>query len=449
MSETAPALTLEANENVELFDNVHELPPRDEAIETIRNEITMIEGELVAAEEKAERPGVRASANDLVAAKYGFRDLKAEKEPRLDAVRDIWMQNGGEAIDTAEAQVAALNFKSDAQDRIKAQTALRDAKNTFYSNLQESYREDEVSKESVGEEKVADMEAVVSLISGLRNEGSSSELSERVIGRFDKELQTLLEEYKKSPSYDADLAAKIKQTVDSSSKTRERIEDEPPIIKELGQREKITDEPPKIVPLETLENGAAESGDEERDGAWRKTPIGQFAATFLGLKDKLAKSRAGAWAKDRLKGPENKRNRVVATTLGAFALVGGIIAIKYGFSGSNVVAGGLDSAHSNSLPSTAEYGPTTFDMPELPSGTTTTSVEFSDAARNISAGEGWQETMLAAGLPKDQVASRLQEVGPKLVEKGVAYWDTIHSEYRINAPGRLSQDVLELIKNGR
>ncbi|HEU5122266.1 MAG TPA: hypothetical protein VFT59_05480, partial [Candidatus Saccharimonadales bacterium] len=144
MSEKAPKTTHEQSFAETEF--AEGLPSRDEAIDRVRNEMNSIQSELDEAKARAETPGFKASANDLIDAKLGYRDLKAEKEPRLEAVQSLWLENGGAEIEAAEKAMSELNFRSDANERVAAQTRLRDAKNAFYENLKVALLEGEANK---------------------------------------------------------------------------------------------------------------------------------------------------------------------------------------------------------------------------------------------------------------------------------------------------------------
>lgn len=119
------------------------LPPRDEAIDAVQREMSDLQAyintEEIRVAEKAENPGWKADAHDLLEARlYAKRELRAKKE-RLGSLKAAWTEAGGDKIDEAEA---VLNtFKTDANERVKARAALKESKNAFYSNLQASFAE--------------------------------------------------------------------------------------------------------------------------------------------------------------------------------------------------------------------------------------------------------------------------------------------------------------------
>jgi hypothetical protein len=76
---------------------------------------------------------------------------------------------------------------------------------------------------------------------------------------------------------------------------------------------------------------------------------------------------------------------------------------------------------------------------------------FSDAAYTVDSGEGWNQTIQeTTGVtdPAEQ-ARILQKAGPELQSQGYAYFDQLKQEYRISAPGRLPNSVLQLLQNSR
>lgn len=71
---------------------------------------------------------------------------------------------------------------------------------------------------------------------------------------------------------------------------------------------------------------------------------------------------------------------------------------------------------------------------------------FSESARTIDGGEGWNRTMQELGIPSGQWNSILNEAGPDLVNDGSAYYDTAAGEYRMKlGNGQLSERSLVTI----
>lgn len=76
--------------------------------------------------------------------------------------------------------------------------------------------------------------------------------------------------------------------------------------------------------------------------------------------------------------------------------------------------------------------------------------EFSPAAYNVHAGEGWYETFQDMNIPHDEWASLAQKVGPQLHEHGWAYVienGPYKGQWGISQPGQLPKEMLELIQN--
>lgn len=59
----------------------------------------------------------------------------AEKSKEADKLKEQWIHLGGKAIEEAQRAVDELNFRSTAEDHVRAKYALRDAKDTFAENL--------------------------------------------------------------------------------------------------------------------------------------------------------------------------------------------------------------------------------------------------------------------------------------------------------------------------
>ncbi|HTE21863.1 MAG TPA: hypothetical protein VK674_02375 [Candidatus Limnocylindria bacterium] len=131
--EAQPALTPAVRD---LIVSPEGLLPRDQAIDAIQGEIQGLQNTLVEAGEKVQTPGFRASAEDIVDMRGHLRELRANEEPRLNALREAWTAYGGEDIEEAQTVTDSLDFRSDAYDHVTAKTGLRDAKDTFYANLQ-------------------------------------------------------------------------------------------------------------------------------------------------------------------------------------------------------------------------------------------------------------------------------------------------------------------------
>ena len=94
-------------------------------------------------DELENKPGFRMKAEELMQ----HRQEKKLAKEALSAFASTYTEHGGDAIDEAQKAVDSLNFRSTAEDHIKAKTALRDAKNAFYTNYAESQNTDEVAED--------------------------------------------------------------------------------------------------------------------------------------------------------------------------------------------------------------------------------------------------------------------------------------------------------------
>jgi hypothetical protein len=79
--------------------------------------------------------------------------------------------------------------------------------------------------------------------------------------------------------------------------------------------------------------------------------------------------------------------------------------------------------------------------------------DFDSSARNVTNGEGWNQTFKEMGIPKSEWNDVLKSAGPKLAKLNEAYFDNNAGEWRISRPGQLSNDALRVIasssrKNG-
>lgn len=94
-------------------------------------------------DELENKPGFRMKAEELIQ----HRQEKKLAKEALSAFASTYAEHGGDAIDEAQKAVDSLNFRSTAEDHIKAKTALRDAKNAFYTNYSESQNANEVAED--------------------------------------------------------------------------------------------------------------------------------------------------------------------------------------------------------------------------------------------------------------------------------------------------------------
>lgn len=94
-------------------------------------------------DELENKPGFRMKAEELIQ----HRQEKKLAKEALSVFASTYAEHGGDAIDEAQKAVDSLNFRSSAEDHIKAKTALRDAKNAFYENYAESQNTNEVAED--------------------------------------------------------------------------------------------------------------------------------------------------------------------------------------------------------------------------------------------------------------------------------------------------------------
>ncbi len=71
--------------------------------------------------------------------------------------------------------------------------------------------------------------------------------------------------------------------------------------------------------------------------------------------------------------------------------------------------------------------------------------DFSKAAQNAQPNEGWNQTMLELGIPKDLWGDVLKDAGPKLNKIGEAYYDKRFNDWGISEPGKLSKRALQIL----
>lgn len=147
MSEKAP---ITHNEQLET-----PAPTRDEFIDEFRNKRQSLAEDLEAVNS---RPGFKLNASEILQKKYDQR----EAQDNLDKVNESWTDLGGAELDEAQAAVDALNFKSDAMDRVEATKRLQAAKDAVYGNFLSVQQ---------GEDESLNQPAEVAQTTQLANEG--------------------------------------------------------------------------------------------------------------------------------------------------------------------------------------------------------------------------------------------------------------------------------------
>ena len=102
---------------------------------------------LAAAQASVDELNFKSDAMDRVKAQADLREAKAAYDENMANLNDEWLKHGGERLENARLAAESLDFKSDALDRVKAKTELRDAESAW----SESYNA-EKSSGSVAEE---------------------------------------------------------------------------------------------------------------------------------------------------------------------------------------------------------------------------------------------------------------------------------------------------------
>jgi hypothetical protein len=137
--------------------------------------------------------------------------------------------------------------------------------------------------------------------------------------------------------------------------------------------------------------------------------------------------------------------KLTKVAIGVVALVAAAGAIKLGydlFNDPNVDANNLPDGGGTPTPEAVDPTPTPEKVP------TPSPEAFSDAARTVEGGEGWYQTFNEMDIPQSEWAGLLDKVGPDLAENGWAY-KMPNGEWGISQPGKLPQDMLELIQRNR
>lgn len=141
--------------------------------------------------------------------------------------------------------------------------------------------------------------------------------------------------------------------------------------------------------------------------------------------------------------------KMTAVALGAVALVGAMTAYKLGAFDNLFGGHSGGGAISPNTPSSSGVTPDAITPPtHAPDAIPVHPAEFSDVARSVHTGEGWNETFKDMGIPEQEWNSLLQKAGPKLAENNWAY-KMADGSWGISRPGTLPQDMLELINNNR
>ena len=120
----------------------HETPTSSDVLADFKNQRDELTNRI---DELENKPGFRMKAEELIQ----HRQEKKLAKEALSAFAGTYNEHGGDAIDEAQKAVDSLNFRSTADDHIKAKTALRDAKNAFYADYTESQNNEDVAEDVV------------------------------------------------------------------------------------------------------------------------------------------------------------------------------------------------------------------------------------------------------------------------------------------------------------
>jgi hypothetical protein len=88
---------------------------QQKTINQFKGEITGLENYIADAQSRADKPGVLASAEDVLSAKYNLRNVNEQSKPELDRLKTEWVENGGERVETARnaANASRLNLSAE------------------------------------------------------------------------------------------------------------------------------------------------------------------------------------------------------------------------------------------------------------------------------------------------------------------------------------------------
>jgi hypothetical protein len=173
---------------------------------------------------------------------------------------------------------------------------------------------------------------------------------------------------------------------------------------------------------ELAQTSQSELGTETTEG--EKITFWNSPGAYLGGK----MAEAGAWLRSRTPEQKKKDRWIVGGVLGAAALVGTVLAFKYGVDHSAAVPSGRGVK----VP-TNEFG-----------------INFDNASKEaltVHKGEGIYQTLKELGIPKSKWHEVLTEYGPKLVKKGLAYKNSNIGGFGWNKPMKLTVDQLKAIFN--
>lgn len=185
-----------------------------------------------------------------------------------------------------------------------------------------------------------------------------------------------------------------------------------------------------------------EAAQPKRRFSWLRSPFLRLGMLYQNGLNRLAERKDNDGSRERSRGSR----AMVATAVGAIAVVGAITAWKLGafdqlFGGNKQVphTGGGSGVAAGTQPPVGGAGT---------GGAGHGGIEFSPAAHTVHNGEGWYETFNDMNIPKSEWSSLLQKAGPQLQENGWAY-QMPDGSWGISHPGTLPQGMLELIQKNR
>lgn len=246
MSEKAPA-----NYTVEALEG-NEKPSSVQVLDAFENKRLSLNESLA---EVQARPGFKLDANEMMAKRREER----EAQRQLAGFEAAYSELGGDAIDAAQANVDALDFKANANEHVAAKAALRDARTAFYENFLRSQEaqqdadssQPEASVEEEADERIQyDVDAdVADVVKRLNEKAKSKELA-------------IVDEMNSTPQAKADKELLGEEVSKDGLEPLPEVEDE-----------KLSDEVSKdgLEPLSEDEGG---NGDEE------KTPVHEHESVY-------------------------------------------------------------------------------------------------------------------------------------------------------------------------
>lgn len=189
---------------------------------------------------------------------------------------------------------------------------------------------------------------------------------------------------------------------------------------------------------EAHEENEARDRENRPKVKWWKRPDLYLGALF---------TTRGASLRERYRGS----GKMTKIAIGAVAVVAFAGAWKLG--AFDFLQDQANNAGPDNLPGADGSTPTPTPTPEVPTPTPTPEVptptpEFSSAAGTVVPGEGWYQTFNEMNIPQSEWSNLLEKVGPDLAESGWAY-KMPNGEWGISQPGKLPQNMLELIQKNR